>query len=67
MAVLSLAENECKEMLEETQALMLPRCVAATNAALSRARFMSSTSVVVLQTLVLHILSIRDASEPRAV
>ena len=67
MAVLSLTEDECKEILEETRAILLSRYVAATKAALSRARFMSSTSIVVLQALVLHILSIRDAYEPRAV
>jgi hypothetical protein len=67
MAVLSLLEDECKEILGETRAILLPRYVAATEAALSRARFMSSTSIVVLQALVLHILSIRDVCEPRAV
>lgn len=67
MAVLSLTEDECKEALGESRAILLPRYVAATKAALSRARFMSSTSIVVLQALVLHILSIRDACEPRAV
>ncbi|KAI9661211.1 MAG: hypothetical protein M1821_009538 [Bathelium mastoideum] len=67
MAVLSLTEDECRETLGETKAILLPRFVAATKAALSRARFMSSTSIVVLQALVFHILSIRNAYEPRAV
>ena len=67
LAVLSLTEDECKELLRETRAIMLPSFVTATKAALSRARFMSSTSIVVLQALVLHILSIRDAYDPRAV
>ncbi|KAL9066410.1 MAG: hypothetical protein Q9157_007144 [Trypethelium eluteriae] len=67
MAVLSLTDDECNELLGETRTILLPRYVAATKAALSRARFMSSTSIVVLQALVLHILSIRDAGEPRAV
>ena len=67
MAVLSLTEDECKELLGETRAILLPRYVAATKAALSRARFMSSTSIVVLQALVLHILSIRDGYDSRAV
>ena len=66
MAVLSLTEDVCKEILGETRAILLPRYVAATKEALSRARFMSSTSIVVLQALVLHILSIRDVYEPRA-
>ncbi|KAL8738249.1 MAG: hypothetical protein Q9181_000929 [Wetmoreana brouardii] len=67
ITVLSLTEDECKEILGETRATLLPRYVAATKAALPRARFMSSTSIVVLQALVLHILSIRDAYHPRAV
>ncbi|KIW94101.1 uncharacterized protein Z519_05417 [Cladophialophora bantiana CBS 173.52] len=66
-AILSLTQDECKQILGETRAILLPRYVAATKAALSRARFMSSTSLVVLQALVLHILSIRDSYEPRAV
>ncbi|EXJ56356.1 uncharacterized protein A1O5_12623 [Cladophialophora psammophila CBS 110553] len=66
-AVLSLTQDECKQKLGENRAILLPRYVAATKAALSRARFMSSTSLVVLQALVLHILSIRDDYEPRAV
>jgi len=41
--------------------------VAATKTALLRAKFMSSTSIVVLQALVFHIFSIRDVYEPRAV
>jgi hypothetical protein len=67
MAVLSLTEDECKEILGETRAILLPRYVAATKASLSRVRFMSSTSIVVLQALVLHIFSIRDVYEARAV
>jgi hypothetical protein len=67
MAVLSLREDECKETLGETRSILLSRYVAATKSALLRARFMSSTSIVVLQALVFHIFSIRDAYEPRAV
>ena len=67
MAVLSLTDDECKEILGETRAILLSRYVATTKAALSRAKFMSTTSIVVLQALVLHILSIRQAYEPRAV
>lgn len=67
MAVLSLTENECKRDLGESRARLLPLYVTATKSALTKANFMSSTSVVVLQALVLHILSIRDDSEPRAV
>ena len=67
VAVLSLKEDECEDLLGEARSILLHRYVAATKAALSRARFMSSTSIVVLQALMLHLLSIRDAYEPRAV
>ncbi|OQV03375.1 Fungal Zn2-Cys6 binuclear cluster domain-containing protein [Cladophialophora immunda] len=67
IAVLSLTEVECKETFGETRAILLSCYVAATKRALFRAKFMSSTSIVTLQALVLHILSIRDDYEPRAV
>lgn len=67
LAVLSLTEDECKSDLEESRAILLPRYIAATKAALSRANFMSSTSSIVLQAFVLHIICIRDHYEPRAV
>ncbi|OAL26196.1 hypothetical protein AYO22_04374 [Fonsecaea multimorphosa] len=67
IAVLSLTEDECKEILGETRVILLSYYVAATKRALFRAKFMSTTSIVVLQALVLHILSIRDDYEPRAV
>ncbi|KAK4059919.1 transcriptional regulator family: Fungal Specific TF [Trichoderma harzianum] len=40
--------------------------VESTKAALSRASFMSTASLVVLQALVIHIISARDMYEPRA-
>ena len=67
IAVLSLTENECHETLAGSRAILLSRYVAATKAALIRARFMSSTSIVVLQALIFHILCIRIGHEPRAV
>ena len=67
MAVTSLTKDECKEKLGESQASLRRRYVTATKAALSRARFMSTTSIVVLQALLLHIFSIRDNHEPRAI
>lgn len=68
IAVLSLSEEECKKLVAgTTRTKLLTRYVAATKVALSRARFMSSTSIVVLQALMLHILCIRDLHEPRAV
>ncbi|OAP59243.1 hypothetical protein AYL99_06541 [Fonsecaea erecta] len=67
IAVLSLTDDECKEILRETRPILLSYYVAASKEALFRAKFMSSTSIVVLQALILHIFSIRDDYEPRAV
>ncbi|KAN0099249.1 hypothetical protein V8E51_013024 [Hyaloscypha variabilis] len=67
MAVLSLTEDECKEAFGESRSILLPRYVAATKGALSRAKFMSSTSLIILQAFLLHILSTRDDYEARAI
>ncbi|QDS70146.1 hypothetical protein FKW77_005822 [Venturia effusa] len=67
IAILSLTEAECMERLGEPKGTLLPRFVGATKTALTRAGFMSSSSVVTLQALVLHIISIRDVVEPKAV
>ncbi|KPM37974.1 hypothetical protein AK830_g8605 [Neonectria ditissima] len=66
-AVMSLSNDECKQRLCEPRKTLLSRYVAATKAALSRARFMGTTSLVVLQALVLYLLSVRDIHKPRAV
>ncbi|KAH8649816.1 hypothetical protein BX600DRAFT_502204 [Xylariales sp. PMI_506] len=67
IAVRSLEDSECIDMLGETRGVLLTRYVAYTKSALLSARFMSSTSIVVLQALVLHIFTIRDIYEPRSV
>ncbi|KFZ11464.1 hypothetical protein V501_04749 [Pseudogymnoascus sp. VKM F-4519 (FW-2642)] len=67
IAIISLTDDECKEVTGETRAILLRRYLAATKAALSRARFMSTSSIVVLQALAIHLISIRDIYEPRAV
>lgn len=66
-AVMSLKDDECKQRLGEPRKLLLSRYIAATKVALSRAKFMGTISLVVLQALVLHLLSVRDIYEPRAV
>ncbi|KAH7140204.1 mitogen-activated protein kinase [Dactylonectria estremocensis] len=66
-AVMSLSNDECKQRLGEARKTLLSRYMSATKASLSRARFMGTTSLVVLQALVLHLLSVRDIHEPRAV
>jgi hypothetical protein len=67
MAVVSLTDDECKNMLGEAKTLMHKRYVAATKTALTRAKFMSTTSIVVLQALLFHVLSIRATDDARAV
>ncbi|KAI9808350.1 MAG: hypothetical protein M1827_007499 [Pycnora praestabilis] len=66
-AVMSLKDDECKQRLCEPRKTLLLRYISATKAALSRAKFMGTISLVVLQALVLHLLSVRDIYEPRAV
>ncbi len=66
-AVMSLKDDECRQRFCEPRKTLLSRYISATKAALSRAKFMGTISLVVLQALVLHILSVRDIYEPRAV
>jgi hypothetical protein len=66
-AVLSLNDPDCQSRFGRTRASLLSRHVAATKMALARADFMSSTNIVVLQALVLHIISIRDTYSPRSI
>jgi hypothetical protein len=66
-AVMSLKDDECTQKFCESRKTLLSRYISATKAAFSRARFMGTTSLVVLQALVLHLLSVRDIYEPRAI
>jgi hypothetical protein len=66
-AVMSLNGNECEQEFGESRKSLLSRYVSATKAALSRAKFMATTSLVVLQALVIHLLAVRDIYEPRAI
>jgi hypothetical protein len=66
-AILTLNEDDCQQMFNEPRRSILSRYTSATEAALARAKFMATTSLVVLQALVIHIFSIRDFYEPRAV
>jgi hypothetical protein len=67
MAVVSLTNDECEDMLGEAKTPMHRRYVAATKTALTRAKFMSTTSITVLQAFLLHVLSIRVTDDARAV
>ena len=66
-AVMSLKDDECKQRLGEPRKMLLSRYTSAAKVALSRAKFMGTISLVVLQALVLHLLSVRDIYAPRAV
>lgn len=66
-AVMSMKDEECQHRFCETRKTLLSRYISATRIALSRANFMATMSLVVLQALVLHIISVRDIYEPRAI
>jgi hypothetical protein len=66
-AILTLKDDDCQQMFHESRRSILLKYTTATEAALSRAKFMATTSLVVLQALVIHIFSVRDIYEPRAV
>lgn len=65
-AIMSLDDDECRQSFGESRRALLTRYVSATKTALSRAKFMSTINLVVLQALVLHLISVRDIYEPRA-
>jgi len=65
-AIMSLKDDQCKETFGGPRKALLSRYISATKAALSRAKFMETTSIVVLQALILHLISVRDLYEPRA-
>jgi hypothetical protein len=67
VAILTLHDKDCQQSFNETRRSMLARYTSATEAALSRAKFMSTTSLVVLQALVIHLYAVRDIYEPRTV
>ena len=66
-AVMSLKDKECKQKFGEPRKALLSRYITATKAALSRANFMGTNSLVTLQALILHLISVRDIYEPRAI
>ncbi|MCJ1286098.1 hypothetical protein MMC26_005441 [Xylographa opegraphella] len=66
-AVMTLHKDECEQRLGEPRKTLLSRYISATKAALLRAKFMGTISLVVLQALVLFIISVRDIYEPRTV
>jgi hypothetical protein len=66
-AVMSLDDEACEERFQEDRKPVLDKLISATELALSKAGSMSTNSLVVLQALVLHLITIRDRREPRVV
>lgn len=66
-AIMTLKDDECQRRFQESRRSILSRFTTATEAALSRAKFMATTSLIVLQALVIHLFSVRDLYEPRTV
>jgi hypothetical protein len=66
-AVLTLRDDECQRRFQETRRSMLLKYTSATEVAFARAKFMSTTSLVVLQALVIHLFSVRDIYDTRTV
>ena len=65
-AVMSLSRNECEQRFTEPRERLLSQYISATETALSRAKVMETTSIVVLQALVIHLITTRDIYTPRA-
>ncbi|KAK1994352.1 hypothetical protein LX36DRAFT_641563 [Colletotrichum falcatum] len=59
IAVVSLTDAECRDLLGETREKHLARYCRATEAALSRVDFLRSTDLKVLQAFTLYLLSLR--------
>lgn len=67
VAVLSMQDAQCEQIVGQSRQKALHAFIAATRSALSRAKFMTTTSLVVLQALFLHVYSIRNNCEARLV
>jgi hypothetical protein len=59
--------DECERRLGQDREKLLSYYVSATKWALSRANFMGTSSIVVLQALTLHLYTIRLSYGPRTV
>lgn len=66
-AILTMKDDECRQRFCEPRKTLLSRYISATKAALSRAKFMATSSLIVLQALLVHLISVRDIYAPRAV
>ncbi|KAI5456769.1 fungal-specific transcription factor domain-containing protein [Mariannaea sp. PMI_226] len=59
VAVVSLTEEECQTLLNQSREMQLARFCHATEVALSRVDFLRSTDLKVLQAFTLYLLSLR--------
>ncbi|KAF4989098.1 hypothetical protein FGRMN_9340 [Fusarium graminum] len=59
VAVVSLTDKECRNMFSTPREALLARYCEATEVALSKADFLRSTDLRVLQSFTLHLLSLR--------
>jgi hypothetical protein len=67
VTVLSLSKGECQAMFNCERRVLLDYYASVTKAALSKANFTSSTSLVTLQAFFLHVVSIRNYAPPRSI
>ncbi|KAI4950759.1 hypothetical protein J4E91_004644 [Alternaria rosae] len=65
-AIMSLSQEECEQRFAKSRDHLLSQYISATEAALSRARVMETSNLVVLQALVIHLITIREIYAPRA-
>ncbi len=66
-AIMSLKDDECKQLFSESRKALLSKYTSATETALSRAKVMGTTSLVTFQAFMLYLVSIREIYEPRTV
>lgn len=64
---MSLDDENCHKRFSKSRHELLSRYLGDTKHALNRVNFMATTSLTVLQALILHLLTIRDVYEPRAI
>ena len=65
-AVVSLKNHDCERRFGESRKALLSRYRLATKAALSRAKFIGSANLAVLQAFLIHLLSMREVYDSRA-
>jgi Fungal specific transcription factor domain len=64
-AVMSMTEPACVERFGESRKVLLRRYSTATKTALSRAKFLGTRDIVVLQAFLLHVISMRSVYDPQ--